>query len=214
MASPSPEKRDTLISKSLSYLLRHGAIKEKLDIDSKGYVKVSELLNHNRLKTHKTTVEDIRRVVENNEKKRFLLIEEPELRICATQGHSISIVTDENLVPLSRDAIPDKVYHGTYRKKLSQIFQSGGLKRMGRNHIHFASSLSSVSGVRKSCDAFIYIDVPRCLDHGLRFYKSENLVILTPGDDHGMVPCHLFAMVLDRNNSPIEIPSTAEPIAR
>ena len=52
-------KRDTQISKALSYLLRHAAMKENLVIDSNGYTSVKGLLSHNRLKTHKCTQDDI-----------------------------------------------------------------------------------------------------------------------------------------------------------
>ena len=75
MASLPPAKRDIAISKSLSYLLRHGAVKEKLNIDQTGYININELLNHNRLKTNKVTLDVIRRIVGNNEKKRFSIVE-------------------------------------------------------------------------------------------------------------------------------------------
>lgn len=36
---------DVKISKSLSYILRHGAVKEGLEISSDGYVKLSDILS-------------------------------------------------------------------------------------------------------------------------------------------------------------------------
>ena len=68
MNSPAG-KRDIQISKALSYLLRHGALKEGLPIDNNGFIPVSVLLRHNRLKSHKCTLEDIHRIVENNDKQ-------------------------------------------------------------------------------------------------------------------------------------------------
>ena len=67
------DKRDVQLSKALSYLLRHAAVKEKLTIDSNGYTPLKELLSHNRLKTHKCTVDDIHRIVKENDKQRFHL---------------------------------------------------------------------------------------------------------------------------------------------
>ncbi|KAM9915603.1 hypothetical protein OXX59_010491, partial [Metschnikowia pulcherrima] len=87
MSAPDPKRRDTLISKSLSYLLRHGAEKEKLPIDASGWVPVNAVLSNNKLKSHKATFEVLQRIVENNEKQRFRLKNEHnEWFICANQG--------------------------------------------------------------------------------------------------------------------------------
>ena len=54
------------MSKYLSYLLRHGAVKEGLDIDKEGFVKVTELLEF--LINNKSdiiTMEQIKQIVED-----------------------------------------------------------------------------------------------------------------------------------------------------
>jgi 2'-phosphotransferase len=38
------------LSKTLSYLLRHGALKEKLSIDKEGYVPLKEILDRKEFK--------------------------------------------------------------------------------------------------------------------------------------------------------------------
>ena len=187
------QSRDIAISKSLSYLLRHGAVKEKLNIDQTGYININELLNHNRLKTNKVTLDDIRRIVGNNDKKRFSIVEkEGEIMICANQGHSIKTVNDSNLIQLSKDTIPEEIYHGTYKNKLPAIFNSGGLSKMNRNHIHFASSISDVSGIRNSSNVLIYLNIEKCLQSGIVFYRSSNNVILTSGDANGLIGSVVF----------------------
>lgn len=207
MTSLPPEKRDVAISKSLSYLLRHGAIKEKLNIDETGYINVKELLSHNRLKTNKATIDDIYRIVESNDKKRFTLMEkDSEIMICANQGHSIKSVNDSNLVELTKDSLPQEIYHGTYRKKLPAIVSSGGLSKMTRNHIHFASTISDISGIRTSSNVLIYLNIEKCLESGIVFYKSTNNVILTAGNEKGFVPLDLFGKVVDaKNGTPIDL---------
>lgn len=207
MASLPPAKRDIAISKSLSYLLRHGAVKEKLNIDATGYININELLNHNRLKTNKVTLDDIRRIVENNDKKRFSIVEkEGEIMICANQGHSIKTVNDSNLIQLSEDTIPEEIYHGTYKNKLPAIFNSGGLSKMNRNHIHFASSISDISGIRTSSNVLIYLNIEKCLQSGIVFYRSSNNVILTSGDANGLIGVEFFGKVVDaKNGTPIDI---------
>lgn len=207
MASLPPGKRDIAISKSLSYLLRHGALKEKLNIDQTGYIDIKDLLKHNRLKTNKVTLDDIYRIVENNDKKRFSIVErEGKIMICANQGHSIETVNDSNLVQLTENTIPHEIYHGTYKIKLPAIANTGGLSKMNRNHIHFASNISDISGIRASCNVLIYLNIEKCLQLGIVFYKSSNNVILTSGDVNGLIKVELFDRVVDaKNRTPIDI---------
>lgn len=82
---------DVQISKTLSWLLRHGAIKEGIPINSDGFVNVQYLLNHKSL-GGKCCVDDIKRVVAENDKKRFALrLIHNQLHIRANQGHSVKV---------------------------------------------------------------------------------------------------------------------------
>jgi 2'-phosphotransferase len=127
--------------------------------------------------------------------------------IRATQGHSIKTVDAASfLEPLSlsdESKLPDTVVHGTFHATWPAILQSGGLRCMGRNHIHFATgpSLESVlathtddvpqgeskpdsgviSGMRRDAQVLIYIDVRKALAAGVPFWRSENGVILSEG---------------------------------
>ncbi|QRG40907.1 hypothetical protein FDK38_005401 [Candidozyma auris] len=190
--------RHVQISKALSYLLRHGAVKEKLPIDSRGFVELSAILNHPRIKTHRASVEEIETIVAENDKKRFTLEtrEDGKTYICANQGHSLGLVTEENMEPLPYEEMPGNVYHGTFANKLDAIYTRGGLCKMSRNHIHFTSDAEwSHSGIRKSCNVLIYLDLDKCKETGLVFYKSANGVILTRGNDEGIVPVGCFREV-------------------
>lgn len=187
--------REVLISKALLYLLRHGAVKEKLPIDSRGYVELTTILNHPRIKTHRATVEEVEKVVAENDKKRFTIETRADGKqyICANQGHSLDLVTEENLQPLLYGDMPENVYHGTFANKLEAINSSGGLLRMKRNHIHFTSDAEwSQLGIRKTCTVLIYLDLDKCKEQGLEFFRSANGVILTRGDERGMVPASCF----------------------
>ncbi|OCT52307.1 tRNA splicing 2' phosphotransferase 1 [Cladophialophora carrionii] len=66
--------------------------------------------------------------------------------IRATQGHSMKTIEAENLLmPISLEnpaSIPDTVVHGTFYGAWEEILKSGGLKSMGRNHVHFATGPS------------------------------------------------------------------------
>jgi 2'-phosphotransferase len=90
------------------------------------------------------------------------------------------------------------VIHGTYLKNWDGI-RTGGLNRMTRNHVHFSAGEPGedgvISGMRKSADLKIYIDMPKAMASGLRFFRSANNVILSPGDASGVVKTDFFSKV-------------------
>lgn len=207
--------RDTRISKALSKLLRHQAVKDGLAINSQGEIPLSQILNHNYLKSNHATIEDIQRIVNENEKKRFLLSyhdDSQEWYIAATQGHSIREVDDTiGLVRVGVNEWPELLIHGTYRNTIPLIVQSGGISKMSRNHIHltykiparFANVIEGsdhmdvISGVRGNCEILIFLDVQKLKLSGIPLYKSANGVYLTPGDENGFIPLHYFDKVVD-----------------
>jgi len=38
-----------------------------------------------------------------------------------------------------------------------------------------------ISGMRYSCMVLVYLDLEKCLEDGIKFFKSENGVVLTKG---------------------------------
>jgi 2'-phosphotransferase len=91
------------------------------------------------------------------------------------------------------------VIHGT-RLQAWEHIKTKGLSTMNRNHVHFAIGLpgdSNVrSGVRKSSQVFIYIDVHKAMQDGIAFYRSKNDVILSDGKD-GIIEPKYFEKVID-----------------
>jgi 2'-phosphotransferase len=62
--------------------------------------------------------------------------------IRANQGHSLQGLDSEALhTPLTLDNLPPVVVHGTYFAFWPRIVESGGLRRMGRTHVHFGTGL-------------------------------------------------------------------------
>ncbi|CAK9227012.1 unnamed protein product [Sphagnum troendelagicum] len=193
------------LGRLLTAILRHRAADVKLQMRRDGYVAVAEILKLS-MKTmagkplNSHTEDDVRQAVKEDRKQRFGLLEEGgQLLIRANQGHSINTVESEVLLkPItSAKEIPVCV-HGTYTKFMDQIWEQG-LKRMNRNHIHFASGLPEedgvISGMRGSADILIYLDVEKALKGGMKLYMSENRVILTEGFD-GSIPPEYFDKVL------------------
>ncbi|CAN1166454.1 tRNA 2'-phosphotransferase 1 [Linum perenne] len=197
------DKIDAL-GRLLTRILRHMASELSLNMRNDGYVKVKDLLQLNMktfanvpLRSH--TVDDVKEAVSKDNKQRFGLLEEDgELLIRANQGHTLKVVESESLLRpiLSADEVPVCV-HGTYRKNLDSILQSG-LKRMERLHVHFSCGLPTdgevISGMRKNINVIIFLDVKKALEDGMKLYISENKVILTEGFD-GVVPVKYFEKI-------------------
>lgn len=174
----------------------------------------------NRLKSLKVTFDDIRTAVTDNAKQRFSMKPNPKLStpsdlassdpsdwvIRANQGHSIAIDSASHLTPITREAgnVPDVVIHGTYFAFWLAILETGGLKKMERNHLHFSTGLPEdkkgvMSGMRQDAELLIYVDIKKSLgDGGVLWWISENGVVLTEGDELGMLPVKYFSKVLGR----------------
>lgn len=186
------------VSKTMSYLLRHGATKENIAIRKDGYVLVDDLLKHKNLKN--ANVDMIKQIVENDKKTRYnLKTENNKLYIRANQGHSI-IIDDLELEKINKNSLVTDCIHGTYYEAW-KIIKNNGLSKMGRNHIHFAMGLPGssnvISGMRSSCEVIIYMDVNKCLDDGIELFKSKNGVLLSSGNQYGFILPKYFEKVID-----------------
>ncbi|XP_012284843.1 tRNA 2'-phosphotransferase 1 [Orussus abietinus] len=188
------KKIDVILSKKLSYLLRHGAVREGLNIRSDGFILVEELLSKS-LRGY--TLNDIQRVVENNSKNRFTLCSfNNALWIKANQGHSLSEIDTLNLRPVKSPTFD--IIHGTYFSCWEKIKREG-LSRMKRNHIHFAKGLNFICGLRKNSEIYIYISFEKAIKNGLRFEESNNGVILCTGNSNGIIETKYFLKTVSKD---------------
>lgn len=177
-------------------------------IEADGYY---EQLQYGPVKSLKTTIEDVHAACATNAKQRFALKPNPassspslaeakDWFIRANQGHSIALASEGLLVPITladlgegEGKIPEKIVHGTYFAFWDDILASGGLSRMGRNHVHFSVGLPAgegevVSGMRGDAELLIWVDLRKSLEGGaLRWWRSDNGVVLTEGDERGFV---------------------------
>ncbi|KAL9087331.1 MAG: hypothetical protein Q9159_003677 [Coniocarpon cinnabarinum] len=158
--------------------------------------------------------------------------------IRANQGHSIKLTDSADLlIPITREAgnLPEVVVHGTRHEAWPKILETGGLKPMTRNHVHFATGIprglrrsnqlspdpgmveptmtstvaalsvqepttpAIISGMRNTSNILIFLDVQKALDKGLLLFQSANGVVLTEGDDNGVVPVDLFERVEEKS---------------
>lgn len=150
----------------------------------------------------RATEEDVKSVVANNSKQRFALSTiDGVVCIRANQGHTLTDVKSEDLLTeiklrdVSRYPI---CCHGTYEKCWGSIL-AGGLNRMARQHIHFSSSAYGdhvISGMRSNVDLVIHVNMEQAIRDGIKFYVSQNKVILCPGiEPTGSLPAKYFSRV-------------------
>ncbi|OAA74667.1 RNA 2'-phosphotransferase [Akanthomyces lecanii RCEF 1005] len=210
--------RSSDVSRALSRLLRHQAENAGIKLDGEGYAPLDKVLQWGPLKSLGVTLADVQDVVATNEKQRFSLkpaspsalittsANPGDYLIRANQGHSIKLESSSLLVPLTPEAgnVPARVVHGTYYAFWEPIVESGGLKVMGRNHIHCAAGtpeegVAVVSGMRRDAQLLIEIDVQRSMEAGIAWWRSDNGVILTEGDADGLLGVEYFRRVEGRN---------------
>lgn len=135
--------------------------------------------------------------------------------IRANQGHSIKLESGSLLkpivsatampVPEGTVPLPPTVVHGTYFAFWPLIVESGGLKPMSRNHVHCSVGLPEdetggvISGMRKDAEVLVYIDVEGSIrEGGIKWWMSDNGVVLTEGNENGLVPLQYFKEVVGR----------------
>lgn len=203
------DRNKVRLSKKLSYLLRHGAVKEGLKIDNEGWVSVNDLLNHDSISNICKSVEQINEIVQTDEKQRYSLKKDKldQVFIKANQGHSLGIVTESGLREINVNDLYlyPNVVHGTMINHLKSIL-SQGISRMKRNHIHFAIGLPDdsrvISGSRHSSNVYIFVDMKKAINDGIKFYLSDNQVILTSGINGILLPKY-FSKIITKDGKQI-----------
>lgn len=164
------------ISKFISLVLRHKPDVIGIELDKSGWADLRELID--RSNAHRPnmamTMENVLDVVENNDKKRFV-ISEDGTRIRAAQGHSIDVELE-----LKKSIPPFKLYHGTVERFLDAI-KGKGLMKMNRHHVHLSNDSATATNVgsRRGKPIVLEINARAMSADGYAFYLSDNGVWLT-----------------------------------
>jgi len=164
---------DKEISKFLSFVLRHNPGAIGVTLDPEGWVDVDLIIKNSR---KPITLQDIERVVRENDKQRFAL---KDGRIRANQGHSVKGITAFDKTP----RVPPRfLYHGT-SLDLFDVIRKQGLKPMSRHHVHLSPDLETAWKVAKrrfgKTPIVFEVLALRMTNEGVEFYLSDNGVWLT-----------------------------------
>jgi putative RNA 2'-phosphotransferase len=161
------------ISKFLSLILRHEPEGVGLKLDSAGWAGVAELLQAVKRHGLALTFEQLKDVVETNDKKRFAFSEDRQ-RIRASQGHSVAVdLQYEPTVP------PRFLYHGTPERFVESIRRSG-LNRGECHHVHLSPDPETAINVGQRRGRPVVLKIRAGEMHRTRhvFYRSANNVWL------------------------------------
>jgi|SRR5690606_32355842 len=161
------------LSRTVAHALRHEPYSYNLQLDTKGWVCLNDLIHSLNDKRIVTSKEEIIKMVTAFDKSRFQISEN---RIRAYYGHST-----EEKIKKTVEMPPAILYHGTKIINLNDILQNG-LLPMSRQYVHLASDIEKANLVakRKGGEVMIF---KICADYafrdGIKFYKEENGVWLS-----------------------------------
>jgi putative RNA 2'-phosphotransferase len=161
------------LSKTVSHALRHEPQSYNLDIDSQGWVLLSDLVIALNSKGIQADEFCINKMVELSEKKRHQILND---KIRAYYGHSV-----ENKILKYPDEPPEFLYHGTVQSSLNSIFEKG-LQPMERQYVHLSidrSTAGIVGSRKKGCLAMLTIKAKEAFLSDIQFYKEGNGIWLS-----------------------------------
>jgi len=159
------------ISKFMSMVLRHKPERIGITLDAQGWADTNALIKGMKRAGHSVSLEDLKLVVNENDKKRFKFNED-YTKIRASQGHSIDVD-----VELPEIAPPDILYHGTASRNIASI-KDTGLKPGGRLYVHLSKDRETAEnvGARHGKPVVLTINAAQMHKDGHKFYLSDNNV--------------------------------------
>ena len=164
----------TKLSKFLSLVLRHRPEQIGLRLDEAGWANIAELIEVANKAGMSLTPAVISHIVKTNDKQRFT-ISYDGARIRANQGHSILVD-----LGLSESEPPEFLYHGTARRNIAALRNSGIVKGK-RMYVHLSLNreMATMVGKRHGAPIVLAVQAFQMYRDGLIFYLSENGIWMT-----------------------------------
>jgi putative RNA 2'-phosphotransferase len=164
----------THLSKTLSWLLRHGASECGLELDPEGYANldtVVEVMRSRKIIITKAAIIDLASAGDPL-KQRLQVIGEV---IRANYGHSRG-----TNIQYAAATPPATLYHGTTEAAFTQI-QATGLQPMQREFVHLTTdiALAKIVAIRHGPPLIISVDTKVALATGVIFYRANERFWLT-----------------------------------
>ena len=155
----------TKLSKEISYALRHAPWEYELELDSKGFVPIEQLINainESGNYDRPITISDLEHIIEISDKKRHEIQGD---KIRALYGHSIPMhISKDVTIP------PDVLYHGTTHKALDSILSTG---------LSVDTDTAMQVGRRRDrSPVLLKIDSAAAYTDGVAFYAGNDKVVL------------------------------------
>lgn len=163
------------LSKEISYALRHAPWEYELELDDKGFVLITQLLDAlNQVNDYgrNIVIDDLKYIIANFDKIRHEIVGD---KIRALYGHSVNskIVKPES-------SPPPILYHGTSHQFLKDIINDG-LKPMNRQYVHLSVDVETATIVGKRRDnnpVILEINCKNAMLDGIKFYIGNDKVWL------------------------------------
>jgi len=169
------EKEVMLLGKTLAGILRHFPTRYGLDMDTRGWVDLNELVTaikvrHNKfrfLKPH-----HIMGLVQTDPKGRYQFLEG---KLRATYAHSVEVDLD-----LPVDDIPDVLFYPSTKEESDLLLESG-LKPTDRKMVHLSGTMDSAieaGKVRTSEPIILNVDAKKAIKKGVVIQKAGKTIYL------------------------------------
>lgn len=167
------QKEQIRTSKFLSLVLRHDPEAANVTLDEGGWCSVDNLLLGCKKHGYPVSLEDLRLLVAESDKKRFQFSDDGA-SIRAVQGHSVEI--ELGYVPQHP---PETLYHGTAARFLDSI-RTLGLLKQSRQFVHLSPSAELAQKVGRRHGKPIVLEISSGIMHraGIVFFMAPNGVWL------------------------------------
>jgi len=162
------------LSKLLAYILRHRPDEYGLVLDEEGFVSIKELIQalHEEEEWSFVRQDHLQEIALTCDRLRFE-IEEGKIR--ASHGHPLPApIVYEPSPP------PPILYHGTRRRAYPTILEQG-LKPMGRQYVHLATSKDMALRIGRRRDpqpVLLEVHALRAHREGIVFFRAHDLIYL------------------------------------
>jgi putative RNA 2'-phosphotransferase len=163
-----------LLSKEISYALRHAPWEYELELDENGWVNITQLIEalKENNKWHNITKDDLVKMIDLSDKKRHEIING---KIRALYGHSTP-----NKIIIESKQPPEILYHGTAHRFMRAI-KENGLFPQARQYVHLSADVETAIQVGKRRDhnpVLLLITARVAWNDGVIFYYANEKVWL------------------------------------